>query len=313
MSYKFEIMVTILNKLDRAEQVTVHSLMRDVEMKERTVLRYIQTLKDAGFPIRYDRNKDSYVFNEGYGLKKLSLNVGETLAFAFAKKMLGSIGAADMAGVLSNIEDRLAKGKASLPKHIVLAPDVPHPEKAAFLGIILQAIPNLNKLQLTYKALYSDEITTRIIDPYYVFLDEGFWNLRAYCHLREDFRTFAVDRMQELKVLDSHFLPKKIDPDEEFSGSFGSVIDGEPVQVVLRFDPEIRPYVERRQWHQSQHKKELEDGRLEMSFVVRGYEGIMQWIYRWIPYVEVMEPEELREAIRETLNEAVNKFARRSQ
>ena len=78
MSYKFEAMVAILNKLDRGEHVTVHSLMQGVEKKERTVLHYIRTLKDAGFPIRYDRNRDSYLFAEGYGLKKLSLNVEET-------------------------------------------------------------------------------------------------------------------------------------------------------------------------------------------------------------------------------------------
>lgn len=308
MSYKFETMVAILNKLDRGEQVSVHSLMDDVEMKERTVLRYIQTLKDAGFPIRYDRNKESYVFTEGYGLKKLSLTVEEHLAFALAKKMLGTTGAEGMAGVLGKIEDHLSKGKANLPKHIVLTPQVAQPETAAFLGMILQTIPNLNKLELTYKSLYSDELTFRVIDPYYVFLDDGFWNLRAYCHLREDFRTFAVDRMQKLKVLDEYFLPKKIDADEEFSGSFGSIIDGEPVRVVLRFEPNIRPYVERRQWHRSQQKKELEDGRLEMSFEVRGYEGMMQWIYRWIPYVEVVEPEALRAEVSNALKEATRKF-----
>ena len=310
MSYKFDIMVTILNKLDRGEQVTVNSLVNDVEMKERTVLRYIQTLKDAGFPIRYNRIKDSYEFAEGYSLRKLSLNIEENLAFSLAKKMLGTSGAAHMAGLLDKIEGRLTKGKTDLPRHIVLTHDTRQPATAAFLGTILQAIPNFNKLELTYRALYSGETTNRVVDPYYVFLDDGFWSLRAYCNLREDFRTFAVDRIQKLKVQDKHFLPKKIDPDTEFAGSFGSIVDGEPAHVVLRFDPEIRAYVERRKWHQSQQTKELPGGKLEMSFQISGYEGIVQWIYRWIPYIEVVAPKDLRKKVGEALNKAVAKIAR---
>ncbi len=41
-------------------------------------------------------------------------------------------------------------------------------------------------------------------------------------------------------------------------------------------------------------KKVLADGRLEFSFVVNGLDGMLQWIYQWIPHVEVVAPEELR-------------------
>ncbi|MBI5639811.1 MAG: HTH domain-containing protein [Nitrospirae bacterium] len=90
MSYKFDSLITILNKLDKGELLTVHSLMNDLEMSERTVHRYIKTLQVAGFPIGYDRNRQTYAFDEGYGLKKLTMSVEETLAFA--KKMLGNFG-----------------------------------------------------------------------------------------------------------------------------------------------------------------------------------------------------------------------------
>lgn len=84
MSYKFDSLITILNKLDKGEQLTVHSLMNDLEMSERTVHRYINTLQVAGFPISYDRSRQTYAFDEGYGLKKLTMSVEETLAFGLA-------------------------------------------------------------------------------------------------------------------------------------------------------------------------------------------------------------------------------------
>jgi hypothetical protein len=66
MSYKFDSLITILKKLDQRETVTVHSLMNDLEISERTTYRYILTLETAGFPIIYDRKKQSYIFSDNY-------------------------------------------------------------------------------------------------------------------------------------------------------------------------------------------------------------------------------------------------------
>jgi len=55
MSNKFDSLMIILNKLDWNEKVTVYSLMNDIEVSERRVHRYLQTLQVADFPIYYDR------------------------------------------------------------------------------------------------------------------------------------------------------------------------------------------------------------------------------------------------------------------
>ena len=85
------------------------------------------------------------------------------------------------------------------------------------------------------------------------------------------------------------------------------MLDGEPVEVVLRFDAEIKPYVLRKKWHESQKEKELKDG-VELRFKVNGIEGIKQWIYKWLPHVEVVEPRELKEDIKKELKEAMKKL-----
>jgi len=65
--------------------------------------------------------------------------------------------------------------------------------------------------------------------------------------------------------------------------------------------------VTRKKWHQSQIDAELPDGRLELRFVVNGTEDIRKWLYQWIPYVEVVSPEELRETLVAELSETVNR------
>ena len=96
--------------------------------------------------------------------------------------------------------------------------------------------------------------------------------------------------------MDRYFLPR-IFADEvgkQLSKGFGSYLDGDPVKVVVQFSSEIRPYVERKVWHPSQESRGLEDGRLEMSLVTTGIEAVKHWLYRWVPHVRVIEPEELR-------------------
>jgi len=303
MSYKFDSLMLILNKLDAKEIVTVHSLMNDLEVSERSVHRYLQTLQVAGFPVLYDRKKERYVFQEGFSLRRPNLSVEETLAFSLSKLFLKNFGEG-MEKSLQGIEDKLSLKKTDVPRHIVLSSE----DLPAFVGIHLatihQAIMNYQKVEITYDAIHSNEKSMRKINPCYLFFREGFWYMRGYCHLDRGLRTFALDKIVSMKILDEYFLPAHVTPENELSSSFGAWLDGEPTEVVLRFDEEIKRQILRKKWHQSQKVKELKDGRLEVRFTVNGTGGIKKWIYQWIPFVEVVKPMKLRNECREELEGA---------
>ncbi len=308
MSYKFDSLMMILNKLDGREKVTVNSLREDLGISERTVFRYLNTIQVAGFPVVFDEEQGGYTFMEGYSLKRPDLSMEETLALGISRKMMAGMGSGWEAN-MKRIEEKLSIKKTDIPRHIVLSGGGLSPEVAGHIGFIHKAIMNFQKLKMTYRPLYSDQKTKRKVDPYYLFFEEDFWYFRGYCHLREEVRTFALDRIMALKVLEEHFIPRNIAPEEELSGAFGTVVDGEPVEIVLRFDAECRPYLQRKKWHESQRQRELKDGRLELRFRVNGLEGITPWIYRWLPHVEVVSPKKLREGIREELQGALKKYA----
>jgi len=311
MSYKFDSLMMILNKLDSGEKVTVDSLREDLGVSERTVFRYLNTIQVAGFPIVFDKEQGGYAFMEGYSLKRPDLSIEETLALGISRKMMAGMGSG-WEESMKHIEDKLSVKKTDIPRHIILSGGGLPPEVATHIGLIHKAIMGFQKLKLVYRPLYTDDITKRKVDPYYLFFEEEFWYFRGYCHLREEIRTFALDRIISLKMLNEHFIPRNIAPEEEFSGAFGTVVDGEPVEVVLRFDPECKPYIQRKKWHQSQRERELKDGRLELRFRVNGLEGITSWIYRWLPYVEVVSPKELKENVREDLEAALKKNKKQS-
>lgn len=293
MSNKFDSMLKILNKIHGKELVTVKSLVNDLGMKERTVLRYIKSLKEANFQIVYDREKNGYCFSEGFTLRKPAISLEETLTLALAKKVLGTYGS-EIGQTLGKIEEKVFDRQSSIPDRIVASAPALSEKISSYLGTILQAIMDYRRIEIRYASLYEDELTTRVIEPCYIFFEGGFFNVRAYCQKRKGYRTFAVDRIALMKPLDEHFLPHGLSPEEEMSGAFGAFVDGEPVEVVLCFDKDIEARVLRKKWHASQKKKVLPDGRLEFTFVVNGLDGMLQWIYQWIPHVEVVAPEELR-------------------
>jgi len=97
------------------------------------------------------------------------------------------------------------------------------------------------------------------------------------------------------------------------SGAFGAFLDGDPVDVVLRFDEEYKPLILRKKWHASQQVRELTDGRFDVTFTVNGTMGIRKWIYQWMPHVEVVAPKELRDLFCDDLEGTLEKHGRKKQ
>jgi len=304
MSFKFDSLMIILNKIDSGELVTVQSLSDEFGVGKRSIFRYINTLQVAGYPIYYDRQKERYSFSEGYTMKKPGLSVEESLALALSKKVMSGYGSGIEKG-LQGIEEKLAGKKTAASKTYIFSTGNPAPNAVQHIGVIHQAIVNFQRLELVYTALYSKEKTCRKVDPYYLFFEDSFWYLRGYCRLREEFRTFALDQIRSLKILSEHFVPENISPEEELSGTFGTFVDGEPVEVVLCFQPEIKSQVLRKKWHPSQKEKPLKDGSLELKFTVNGWDGIKPWIYRWLPWVTVVSPKELKELVKKEITQAL--------
>lgn len=309
MSIKFETMMKILNRINRGEKVTAESLADEIGVTRRSVERYIETLRKAEFPIQYDRSRGCYAFYQGYSLRRADLNEEETLVLALAKSMLKQFG--DKTGkLLDTMEKKLGTGGTVLPDHIILGECGLPPVVEGHLKQLNAAILDSYQVALEYRATYkNDEKTWRTVDPYYLLFKENMWYLRAFCRLRKELRTFALDKIDSLTVLEKHYV-KKTDfkPNAQIAGAFHVVLDGEPTDVVLRFDKKVKPYLLRQKWDPSQENKELPDGRLEVHLRVNGFVGLKPWLYGWIPNVEVVEPKELRSLIRNEMEEALKKF-----
>jgi predicted DNA-binding transcriptional regulator YafY len=131
----------------------------------------------------------------------------------------------------------------------------------------------------------------RDVDPYALVHRWGWWYGIGYCHLRGAIRTFRVDRIIELTLLDQTFdVPADFDIQE--------CLAAEPytqpqVQVRMRFAPEaaLMALDDRALWDTVE---EQPDGTVVVTFAVPSLEWAARVALSYGPEVLVLEPDELR-------------------
>lgn len=169
------------------------------------------------------------------------------------------------------------------------------------LNAISKAISGHNPIELTYYVLARDEITKRRVDPYGLTFRFGTWYIIGYCYLRGQVRTFAVDRIRDMRILNQHFrYPVDFDLEEYLERGWSLQADAEQEEIVLRFDREIAPWVSGCTFHPKQKMTRQDDGSLLFEVTIAGVDEIKHWVLSFGDKVKVLKPESLRASIAET-------------
>lgn len=78
-------------------------------------------------------------------------------------------------------------------------------DESQFLGKLRDAAANQNVVRIIYRSVAKEEETERDIEPWSVFASLGRWYVIGHCRLVADQRTFRVDRIRHIEVLDETF------------------------------------------------------------------------------------------------------------
>jgi predicted DNA-binding transcriptional regulator YafY len=156
-----------------------------------------------------------------------------------------------------------------------------------------------------YQSTTNTKATKRKIDPYALVFRAGLWYLIGYCHLREAIRTFRVDRIQKLSILDSSFqLPIAFDVHQYLENEFRA----QPViRACLQFAPEAS-YIatsNRVLWESMQ---ELPDRSINVTLTAPDLTWLASMTLSFANLVTVLEPPELRDLVREWAQATINLY-----
>ena len=169
-----------------------------------------------------------------------------------------------------------------------------------FKNEIIQ-IKNAVETKSIIKCFYNDK--NREIYPLKILNLEGFWYLIIFEPKDNKIKTFHLYTIKDIEVLNTHFSF-----DEEKIKTFDNAIsayykpNNESILVQLFIDKEVVRYFLRKPLNKSQRIiKEFQNGSCDIEIIVTNFMEIIPTIQRYIPFVKVIEPVELKNEIRKNI------------
>ncbi|MDZ7265030.1 MAG: transcriptional regulator [candidate division KSB1 bacterium] len=281
------------------------SLAREYEVSEKTIQRDIECMRNLGAPIAFDRRQNGYYYSDAtYYLPALPLTEREALLFVINERILSQY---QQAPYYAELKQAIEKILQFLPDDLDLehrgdfisfqAPPQTPVQQQKF-DQLQEAICDERQIRIQYYTQHRNEVTDRTVDPYLIHCHQGNWYLIAHCHVRNEIRIFALNRILAIELTDRYFSkPADFSIEAYLKDSFNIIRGGETYHVALKFSPYQARWIREKQWHQSQKLTELDDGGVLLEMDVKGLSDVKRWVLQYGAEVEVLAPEVLREDV----------------
>lgn len=125
---------------------------------------------------------------------------------------------------------------------------------------------------------------------------------------RDAMRTFKIERIRDVSLSPDSFAAPDAEIDGMFERAWDIIADQAPIDVVLRFAPNVASRVREARWHPTERLAEEADGSLTWRATVAGPIEIRLWILSWGDDVEVIEPAALRADVAATHARAAARY-----
>ena len=169
-------------------------------------------------------------------------------------------------------------------------------------SVMGSALLRRKRVRILYYVRARDEVTEREASPQRLVYYRENWYLDAWCHLRNELRSFAVDAIRRADILESS--AKNI-PDKTLDAVLGAgygIFSGRKVQwAKMRFSPQRSRWVKSEMWHPKQKGNTLDDGSFLLELPYSDHRELVMDILRYGADVEVLAPAALRDQVRSRL------------
>jgi predicted DNA-binding transcriptional regulator YafY len=215
-------LLELLELLQAQPLITGRDISDRLEIDPRTVRRYVEALQNLGIPVEGQRGVGGgYRIRPGYRLPPLMLTDDEAVAVALGVQAAGRLG---LSGSAEAVEGALVKIHRVLPDGLRRRVEALEatldftsrrtkgaPVRGDTVLLLADVIRRRRRVRGTYRA-FSGEETRRELSPHGLVVHSGRWYLAAHDHLRDDLRTFRVDRMRRVRAI----TEAAVDPPEGF-------------------------------------------------------------------------------------------------
>jgi predicted DNA-binding transcriptional regulator YafY len=298
-------------EMQKALGVSRATLKRDLE--------YLRNRLHA--PIEYDRETNGYRFGAAgagprYELPGLWFSPEELHALLTMQHLLENLQPGlltpHIKPLLSRLSTILGSGEheqAEVARRVRVLHLAAREMKHEHFGIVAQALLKRRRLHIKHYNRMEDQHTERDISPQRLVHYRDNWYVDAYCHLREDLRSFSVDAMQDPVLLDvrAREVPKA-ELDRYLKSGYGIFSGREVTWAKLKFSPKAARWVAKQSWHGKQKGEFDKDGSYLLELPYTDDRELLMDILRHGEDVEVVGPPELRKRVTEALAGAARQY-----
>jgi proteasome accessory factor B len=312
-------MLRIHQAIQSGKHPNAVSLALELEVSSKSIHRDLEFMRDRlELPLEFSAAHHGYHYTEEVSsFPTLQITEGELFALLVAEKALQQYRGTTFERPLLSAFKKMA---ASLPDTISLnladwgqtisfrtsAEPILNLET---FDTLAKATAQRRQLQLTYRKPGRRETELRLVDPYHLANINGEWFLFAWCHLRQDIRTFVPARIQAVQLTGKTFVrPQKFSLQKRLRDSFGVQSGQGQFEVVIQFQELVADYIREKKWHESQELRELPDGGVELRMKLSSLAEVERWILGWAGNARVLHPPELAESVQQSAKNILRNF-----
>ena len=302
--------------------VPVGDFLAELEVSLATFKRDIEYMRSRHYaPIVWDREQNGYRFEEAqkdapkYELPGLWFSPREAQALLTMEHLLENLEPSLLGAHVKPLKARLSAllstGDHSVDevrRRIRVIPFGARRHEPKHFQIVASAVLGRERLHLAYWNRSKDEVTERDVSPQRLVHYRNNWYLDAWCHLRNDLRSFALDAMRDVSIVATKAKDvSDAELDAVLASGYG-IFSGKKVQwATLRFTPERARYVSLEEWHPKQRAKYGKDGSYVLEVPFSSEKELVMDILKMGAEVEVVAPQSLRKSVRDQAAAAAKK------
>jgi predicted DNA-binding transcriptional regulator YafY len=303
-------LLSMLFLFQSRRQWTVAELSDELDVSDRTVHRYIGMLEEMGIPLYSERGPyGGFSLLRTYKLPPLIFTPEEATVLYMGARLIQDIWGKSfqdaVTGVTAKLDNvlpddiRQEAGRAQRSLVVVTGTSRDYAPFHDLMVTLRECMAQSQQISMSYHS-FSRVQTERVVDPYALSLRWGNWYLVGYCHLREELRTFRIDRISELQPREETFaFPKDFDAKAYLEKSMRWE---NRYEIVVWASPQISAEMNERagDWIKVENHP---DGSATVRFEVDNLNWATGWVLSWGRTVKVLAPPELVERVKEDAEE----------
>jgi predicted DNA-binding transcriptional regulator YafY len=280
--------------------VTARELAERFGVSTRTIYRDIDVLSTSGVPVYTNKgNNGGITLMENYTFSRAVVTENERDSILLALKTLQATKYPEIDTILEKIGSIFKNAAGADWVHVEFSPWGSGPDENEKFVDIKRAILECRVVEYDYVNI--DGVRShRSLEPMLLEFKSRAWYIWGYCRKRQELRTFRISRIKNLRITGETFRRRTV---EELQPDDASINEIQIVNLRLRFQPEVlhRLY------------DAYDDGMIlrnpDGTFEIEVRYPLDDWVYGHImsfgSSVEVLEPDFIRDGIRERMRKAL--------